>query len=118
MHIETPTTIEQVAWEGNLVPMGQSFAGADAAVRITLGEPIWWSAEQAMANETGKVWTPPADARQYTLIRLACTLHPAVDPHVRFSEATLTAYLRPKSGDGKVIAHALFPNRMSADQLG
>src|SRR5450755_1173204 len=104
MHIETPTTIDQIAWEGNLVSLGQSFAGSDTAAHVTLGEPVWWPAEQAMANETGKTWTPPTDARQYTLVRLACTLYPSTDARIRFTEATLTLYLRPKTGDSTVTA--------------
>jgi hypothetical protein len=118
MHIETPTTIEQVAWEGNLVALGQTFAGGETPARVTLGEPVWWAAEEAMTSATGKPWTPPADSRKYILARFACTLYPLSDPHARFSEATLTVYLRPRTGDSKVVAHALFPERMMIDQAG
>ena len=60
MRIITPTEIEHVAWEGYLEPLGETFKGAPSP-RVTLGEPAWWPAEQAMEGGTGKKWTPPFD---------------------------------------------------------
>jgi hypothetical protein len=87
---------------------------------VTLGEPAWWPAEQAMESETGKKWTPPAGDRRYTLLRLACTLHPPGDPRARYAEPTLSAYLRPRHGGvaGTVVAHDLYLQRLTADDKG
>ncbi len=120
MRIETPTTIERAAWDGELVPRGvnQTFRGAAEPVRATIGEPVWWSAAQAMESETGKKWTPPADSRWYTLVQISCTLHKPTDPHTHFTEATLTVYLLPRQGAGEVRAQVLFPIRETADDTG
>jgi hypothetical protein len=83
--------------------------------RVTLGKPVWWPAEQAVESETGQAWTPPSDDRAYTLLRLVCTLHPPQDRNVRFVDATLVAYLRPKQGPGVAVAHDLFPKRLTVD---
>ncbi|MFP4395869.1 MAG: hypothetical protein ACLFTI_11455 [Anaerolineales bacterium] len=121
MHIVTPTKIEQVAWEGRLEPLTESFTPKSAAsYRVTLGEPVVWPAEAAMESETGRAWTPPASlvARRYTLVRLSCTLHPLSDHRSHYAEATLRAYLCPRYGDGKVVAHDLFPKRETVEETG
>ncbi|MBC8449543.1 MAG: hypothetical protein H8D78_17490 [Chloroflexi bacterium] len=119
MRIITPTEIDDVAWEGNLEPLGPAYRGGPLLPRVTLGEPAWWPAEQAMEGETGKKWTPPAGDRRYTLLRLACTLHPPADTRTLYQEATLTAYLRPHSaGTGAVVAHDLYPQRLTAERKG
>ena len=79
MRIITPTEIERVAWEGYLEPLGEVFKAHTIRSRVTLGEPAWWPAEQALEKETGKQWVPPSGDRRYTLVRLACTLHPLPD---------------------------------------
>ena len=125
MHIITPTEIEHVAWEGYLEPLGETFKGAPSP-RVTLGEPAWWpalrqaqdAAEQAMEGETGKKWTPPSGDRRYTLLRLACTLHPPAEARTLYKEATLTAYLRPRHDVGPVVAHDLYPQRLTAEEKG
>jgi hypothetical protein len=114
MHIITPTEIDQVAWEGSLQPLGPTFMGAPMP-RVALGKPAWWPAAQAVGNETGQTWTPPADDLDYTLLRLACTLYPPQDRHTHYVDATLTVYLRPKQGTGAVVAHDLFPKRLTVD---
>ena len=118
MHIITPAEIERVAWDGYLEPLGQTFKSAALRPRVTLGEPVWWPAAQAMENETGKEWVPPVSDRRYTLLRLACTLHPLADPHARYDAATLTLYLRPRrnSAAGPVVAHDIYPRRLSAER--
>ena len=115
MRIITPTEIERVAWAGTLEPVGVTFKGEHPRPRVTLGKPAWWSAEQALQSETGKKWTPPAGHRSYTLLRLACTLHPLSQSRAHYTEATLTAYLRPHSEVGVVVAHDLYPQRLTAD---
>ncbi len=41
MHIVTPTEIEQVAWGGQLEPLGEVYRPKSAAsYRVTLGEPV------------------------------------------------------------------------------
>jgi hypothetical protein len=131
MRIITPTEIDadQVAWEGALEPLDESLGpdplargllkGAPRRPHVTLGEPAWWSAEEAMESETGKPWAPPASDRLYTLVRLVCTLHPPEDQRSRYSEAELSAYLRPRSaGAGTVVAHDLYPQRLTVEQKG
>jgi len=118
MRIITPTEIEHVAWEGYLEPLAESFKGAESLPRVTLGEPAWWPAEQAMEGETGKKWTPPTGDRRYTLLRLACTLHPPAEVRTLYKEATLTAYLRPRHDAGRVVAHDLYPQRLTAEEKG
>jgi hypothetical protein len=118
MRIITPTEIEHVAWEGYLEPLAESFKGAESLPRVTLGEPAWWPAEQAMEGETGNKWTPPSGDRRYTLLRLACTLHPPAEARTLYKEATLTAYLRPRHDVGRVVAHDLYPQRLTAEEKG
>jgi len=112
MRIVTPTEIERVAWAGYLEPLGQTFRIADLP-RLTLGEPTIWPPE-ALESETGKKWSPPASDRRYALLRLACTLHKPDDPRTRYTEATLAADLHPLQGAGSVIAHDLYPQRVTA----
>jgi hypothetical protein len=72
-----------------------------------------------MESETGKPWAPPARDRLYTLVRLVCTLHPPEDQRSRYGEAELSAYLRPRSaGTGAVVAHDLYPQRLTVEQKG
>ena len=118
MRIITPDEIEQVAWEGALEPLGAAFKEAAPTPRVTLGEPVCWPAEQAMEGETGKKWTPPAGDTRYTLVRLACTLHPPDGPRTRYTEATLTADLRPRQGERLIVAHDLYPQRLTAETKG
>lgn len=118
MRIVTPIEIEEVAWDGYLQPQGEVIREVAALPRVTLGEPVWWPAEQAIEGETGVVWTPPAGDKRYTLVRLTCTLHPPREERSSYSEVTLTAYLRPVRGGGHVVAHDLYPQRLSAEQKG
>jgi hypothetical protein len=118
MRIITPTEIEQVAWEGSLEPLGQSYKGDDLRARVTLGQPDWWPPEQVMESKTGQKWTPPAGDRRYLLLRLACTLHPPTEARDRYTEARLTAYLRPSRGSQPVVAHDLCPARLTAESTG
>jgi hypothetical protein len=115
MRIITPTEIEQVAWEGTLEPQGAAFKDPAALPKVTIGEPTFWAAEQALAGETGKRWSPPGDGKRYTLVRLACTLHPPAAPRTRYAEATLTATLSPRGGARLIVAHDLYPLRATAD---
>jgi hypothetical protein len=115
MRIHTPAEIEQVAWEGYLEPLSETFK-SPLQPRVTLGQPAWWPAAEAMEGETGKTWTPPPGDRRYTLLRLACTLHSPGEARARYTEATLTAYLRPRAaGAGAVVAHDLYPRRLTAE---
>ena len=117
MRITTPTEIAQVAWEGELEPLGEVYKSAALRPRVTLGEPAWWPAEQALEKETGKPWSPPAGGRHYTLLRLACTLHPPGEARARYSEAALGLYLRPqRAASGPVVAHDLYPQRITVER--
>src|SRR3712207_9230871 len=118
MRIVTPSAIEHVAWDGALVPLGATYRDVTSVPHVTLGEPAWWPAAQVLADERGTPWTPPAGNRRYTLVRLACTLHPPDDRRTRYTEATLTVDLRPRQGTGAVVAHDLYPQRLTADRTG
>jgi hypothetical protein len=113
MKIITPLAIEQKAWEGALEPLGETMRSAEAA-QVTIGEPVAWTVEKALENETGKKWTPPAGGQRYKLIRLAFTLHPPEASRSKYTTATLTAALRCDSGGGSVLAHDLYPQRITA----
>jgi hypothetical protein len=115
MRIITPSEIQQVAWEGTLAPLGAAFKDPVPLPRVTIGEPAFWSAEQALEGETGKKWSPPANGDRYTLVRLACTLHAPDSARTRYAEATLTADLRPRQGARLIIAHDLYPQRLTAE---
>jgi hypothetical protein len=71
-----------------------------------------------METETGKKWAPPASGRRYLLLRLACTLHPPTKGRSRYAEAVLATYLRPVKGAGQVVAHDLYPQRLTAETQG
>jgi hypothetical protein len=119
MRIITPEEIGQVAWEGALKQSGQSFSkGVTAPPRVTMGEPVWWPAEQALESETGKKWTPPTGGQRYTLVRLSCTLHPPAEERTRYTDVTLTAYLRPHAAVGAAVAHDLYPLRETTETKG
>ena len=116
MRINTPEGIEQAAWEGALESLGETYRGAGpAGPRVTMGEPVWWPAEQALESETGKKWTPPAGGQRYTLVRLSCTLHPPAETRTRYTDVILTAYLRPHTAVGAAVAHDLYPLRLTAE---
>lgn len=119
MRIVTPRDIEEVAWEGYLEPSGEVYRKGVTLPRVTLGEPAWWPAEEALQAETGTAWQPPAGDRRYALLRLACTLHPPREAGDHYTAATLSAYLRPAGGAaGAVVAHDLYPRRLTAERIG
>jgi hypothetical protein len=120
MRIMTPAEIEEVAWEGRLEPLAESsgLSGPGPLPVVTLGEPAWWPAGQAMETETGKTWSPSAGGHAYTLLRLACTLHPPAEARGHYRGATLTAYLRPAHGRGRVVAHDLYPRQRTVEETG
>jgi hypothetical protein len=98
-------------------PAGGALEAMTPRPRVTLGEPAWWAAAEALEAETGKKWAPPAAGRDYTLVRLALTLHPPAHPRDAYAEATLQLYLRPaRAGEGAVVAHDLHPGRLTAQE--
>ena len=105
------------AWDGALEPLGDTFRGG-APPRVTLGHPTTWDAAAAVKSELGRAWTAPTDDRSYTLIGLACTLHPPADDNDRYTEARFEAYLRPRYGAGTAVAHDLFPLRQTVQDQG
>jgi len=116
MRIVTPTEIESVAWEGELIlPPTMMSAGHPERPVVTLGRPAIWPAGEALENEVGQKWTPPLGDADYWLVRLACTLRePPGRP--RIVEATETLYLRPQEGNGgETYAYRLFPERGSVE---
>jgi len=122
MRIAALSNVEHVAWEGELEPLGEEVMfkgiGGDETARVTLGQPEQWAPELALESQTGKKWAPPAGDRKYTLLRLACTLHPPADQHTRYTRATLQVYLSPQQGIGLPIAHDLYPLKLSVEDKG
>ena len=119
MRIIIPAEIEHTAWEGALVSLGEAaFRGSVTPPRVSLGELAWWPAAQAMESEMGRKWVPPADGRRYTLACLGCTLHPPEEPRAAYTEAVLSLRLRPRQGQGAVVAHDLLPLRVTAETTG
>jgi hypothetical protein len=115
MKIITPTAPENIAWEGELAPLGATYKGAARLPRVTVGAPVSWPVEEALDLKTGAAWAPPANDHRYTLVRLSCTLHPAEDARTRYTQVTLKAYLRPRQGAGRVTAHDLYPQRVAIE---
>lgn len=113
--IVTPTTIEQIAWEGELSSSTERYGGSSAA-RVTLGQPTHWT-PQALEALTGTKWAAPANGRLHTLIRLSSTLHPPAAGQ-RYREATLIAEMRPLGSDDRALAHDLLPQRKLAEEQG
>jgi hypothetical protein len=118
MIIITPSEIEAVAWEGELVsPETAKEIAPGARPIVTIGRHTIWPAAQALESETGRKWSPPLSGADFWLVRLACTLRQPGGPH-KITEATQTLYLRPKNpaaGEGSVYAHSLFPERLTAE---
>lgn len=118
MRIATPTEIESAAWEGALEPMVETYSEITPSLRVTLGEPAWWSAEQIMENVGGKKWVSPSGHRRYVLLRMACALHRPTDARTGYVEATFTMYLRPRQGAQPVVAYDLYPQDLAAETRG
>ena len=118
MHIITPTEIEAVAWEGELVAPAISYRGlTPRSLVATVGRPEIFPVDKALENEVGRKWTPPLGGADFWLVRLACTLR---EPggHENIVEATETLYLRPKNpaaGADAVYAFSLFPDRLGIE---
>jgi hypothetical protein len=123
MKIQTPATLtsDQIAWEGELVPPEEVTLGTKGtrpAARAALGKPVWWPAAAAVAGETGNTWTPPAGDRRYTLIRLSCTLYPPRHRRTHYQEAHLRVRLKSVDGNGRVVAHDLYPDKITTPAQG
>jgi hypothetical protein len=124
VRIVTPEqlTPEEILWEGDLAPTGDESifksADPDAVARVAIGRPVSWDAAAAVEGETGKTWTAPANDRRYTLLRLACTLYPPTAKRTTYRSATLIAYLRPRNGSTQVVAHDLYPQRVTQVNTG
>ena len=116
MNIITPTKIDKILWEGSLKLIGDSSATEVLhTARVTLGEPVSWPVERVLKGETVTPWMPPSKDQRYVLARLACMLHPLEDEGTRYSEATLTTFLRACSGTGPVVAYDLYPKNITAE---
>ena len=116
MRIITPTEIDRVAWAGTLEPLGETFKGDLPRPRVTLGEPAWWPAEQALESETGKKWTPPP-----ATAATPCSAWPV--PRTRSPNRGPTTARRPSpptcphSEVGAVLPHDLYPQRITLGQF-
>ena len=120
MQFTTPTEIESIAWEGELVePEGSTVFRGGAATSgpvCAIGKPEVWAAEDAVEARTGQPWTPPLGGARFWLVRLACTLR---EPAGRSSivEARQTLYLRPAASgkDAEAYAYSLIPERLGVE---
>jgi len=118
MHIITPTEIESVAWEGELIAPATITRTIHPSERptVTIGRHELWTVED-LENLVNQKWVRPMGNADYWLLRLACTLH---EPPGRqdITEAQQTLYLRPKSelaGDNAAYAFSLFPDRLGVE---
>ena len=117
MHIEAPTEIRTVAWEGELVAPDVMQGGLPAkAPVVTLGRPEIWTAAEALETVAGQKWVRPLGGGEYWLLRLACTLREPAGG--RLVEAEQRLYLRPRAAQAppdSVYAHSLFPLRLGIE---
>lgn len=118
MRFVTPTEIESVAWEGELVaPAVAMHPKGGRAVVAALGHPEIWPAARALEAEVGQKWTPPLGGADFWLLRLACTLRePAGRPALVSAEQRL--FLRPRNpaaSEGAAYAYSLFPERLGIE---
>jgi len=118
MLIETPTDIQAVAWEGELIaPETMKLASAVRPV-VTLGRPEIWPVAEALEPQVGKPWVPPLSNAAFWLLRLACTLHP-VGRFKEIVEAQQTLSLspvKPNAQADSTYAFSLFPERLTAEE--
>ena len=118
MEIITPTDIQSVAWEGELVAPQTVYAiGAAKRPVVTIGHPEIWPAAEALENEVGQKWVPTMSDASFWLLRLACTLRepPGLSS---ITEAQQTLYLHPKNRNaraGTTYAYSLFPDRLGIE---
>jgi len=118
MRFTTPTEIESVAWEGELLQPSVSFdTKGSVSIVAALGRPEVWPAADALEGVVGKKWIPPLGGADFWLLRLACTLR---EPEGRRSlvSAEERLFLRPRSpaaGEGAAYAHSLFPERLGVE---
>jgi len=124
MLIETPTDIQTIAWEGELVAPESlkdfAFKKTAGTVRpvVTLGRPEIWPVAAALEPQLGKPWVPPLSNAAFWLLRLACTLHP-VGRFQEIVEAQQTLSLTPLQPGAPVTstyAFSLFPERLTAEE--
>ncbi len=95
MHITTPDTITNIAWEGELAPPAVLRPGpGEPPPVVTIGQPEIWPIEELFSGKDIPAWLPPRDDADYRLLRLACTLHPPRGPG-RIVEARQMLSLRP-----------------------
>ncbi len=113
MPIITPDTITDVAWEGALTPRGETLMGSSDAV-ASIGKPVHWDMN-ALEKMTDKKWAQPSDGHVYTLVRLACTLHPPSGKFERYRQAKFSVYLRPYKGDTEALAYDLMPQQKNVE---
>lgn len=120
MIIDVPTHLEpeEILWEGELEQLGETFRGGEGDARIALGKLKWWRAADALTGQTGEVWNKPVGNRDYTLVRLSCTLYPPRQSSDRYQEVRLHAGMRPMTGRADITAYALFPERITSVREG
>ena len=118
MHIITPTEIESIAWQGELVPPPGMMSGDHPGRPIAaIGKPKIWAAAEALQNVVGQPWTPPLGNAEFWLVGLACTLREPPGPP-QITGATLTLYLRPRDAEApaeSAYAYSLFPERLGIE---
>ena len=120
MNIDVPTHLEpeEILWEGELEQLGETFRGGEGTARIALGKIRWWRAADAPTGQTGEVWNKPVGNRDYTLVRLSCTLYPPPQKNDRYQEVRLHAAMTPLRGRGDITAYTLFPERITSVREG
>ncbi len=125
MYIQTPSTIETVAWEGELVAPATSYGirgGRAGRPVATVGRPEVWPVPQvlqskALVDEAVPTWTPPLGNAEFWLVRLACTLRQPGGAS-KITEAEQRLALRPRNTAAEprtTYAYSLFPDRMGVE---
>ena len=120
MFIDVPTNLtpDDILWEGDLERLDETFRGDAGLARTALGKIKWWSAAEALTSQTGQPWNKPVGNRDYTLVRLSCTLYPPKHKRDHYQEVKLFVSLKAIEGRGDVTAYSLFPGRITSTREG
>lgn len=92
MLITSPTKIDSVVWEGQLVMPATIYTGGRSAppATMTLGAPVAWPLAAAMPNGPDQVWEPPEADADYWLVQISAILRePAGMPSMIELQQTL-----------------------------
>lgn len=117
MQIVTPTTLDQIVWQGNLEPDAKELQPkTPARPAAALGQVEIWPAS-ALEQAFGKPWNPPLGNADFWLIRVACTLRNPGGMET-ITNAELVLDLRPinfQAAAEATYAFSLLPDLVTVD---